>query len=281
MKSALSITSLILIGLTCIGQNTMFDSNFVWTESYSNAFSQSTSSKRFTISPTPTEFDNLIYHEILSSNSFTGEDWSLTSNFIRTTFESRVYLRRHDKVILLYDFNAQPGDLFLTYHDAEIEVTDVDTVIISNGESRRRLQLMCTQIVTDPVYWIEGIGSTMDFDQISVCQFDWYTTLLCAYFDGELIYKNPEEDTCWLIATNVKELQPPAISVFPNPFDSQITVNTGESLLLKINISDMTGRIVYSGAENEIQLNDISTGYYTMEVITTEGSITNHKLVKQ
>ena len=139
---------------------------------------------------------------------------------------------------------------------------------------------MCTQIDADTVCWIDGIGSLMDFEQGLPCLFDWYAMLLCSYYDGDLIYMNPDVDTCWVNTTAVNEIQFQTISVFPNPFDNQVTVNTDAAPISRIIISDMTGRIVYVGNEDKIKTDQISPGYYTLVVTFNDGTKAGRKLIK-
>ena len=279
IKTCILPVILILACNIMVSQNIRFDSNFVWTEAHNNAFSPWTTSTRVKLNPTPTVINNLTYYSLLTSVSFEGDEWDTTTNYIRTS-NQKVYLLRYDKEIVLYDFEAEIGDKFMTYHDNELEVIDVDTVSIQNGESRRRLKLICTQIPSDPLYWIEGIGSNMGFDQGSVCQFDWYTTSLCAYYKDELLYKHPEVDTCWLVITSSQEITRQSLSVYPNPFEDYITLDIEASQISEIIISDMMGRMVYKGKEREIQVDKPGPGYYSLLVIYKNGIKASSKLIK-
>ncbi|MEZ4803760.1 MAG: T9SS type A sorting domain-containing protein [Gelidibacter sp.] len=75
--------------------------------------------------------------------------------------------------------------------------------------------------------------------------------------------------------------------VFPNPFTQTVNIRFNEAILdvLHVNVSDMTGRIVYSGIYNPvqtlaIQLNDITSGVYLLQVRMRQKTLVS-KIIRQ
>ena len=142
------------------------------------------------------------------------------------------------------------------------------------------MELRCTQIDSDPIYWIDGIGSNMGFDQFSTCQFDWYTTLLCAYKENEFIYKNPEVDTCWLQITSSSFLKPDNIGFFPNPVTDILVISDPEELLKSVSIMSLDGKTRYQGSDLQIHTSHFSQGIYLAQIKLKHGESFVQKLIK-
>ena len=75
------------------------------------------------------------------------------------------------------------------------------------------------------------------------------------------------------------------ISVYPNPANENITINLNNSKADKLEISDITGKIVFSS--NAIKVNQIlnishlKQGIYILKLIENENIIFTEKFIKQ
>ena len=273
------IVLIIFISLPFNAINAQLLKDLVWTEAYNNAFSLNIYSRRFKFDTSQVMVGGNLYYELLTSENFTGDDWLGTGGFVRTQDKLVFFLYEVNESVL-YDFNAGIGDLFYTPNGAELEVINVDTIFLVNGEERRRMELRCTQIDSDPIYWIDGIGSNMGFDQFSTCQFDWYTTLLCAYKENEFIYKNPEVDTCWLQITSSSFLKPDNIGFFPNPVTDILVISDPEELLKSVSIMSLDGKTRYQGSDLQIHTSHFSQGIYLAQIKLKHGESFVQKLIK-
>ena len=75
------------------------------------------------------------------------------------------------------------------------------------------------------------------------------------------------------------------ISVFPNPANNQLTINSNQVLIQEIYINDIQGRVVYQNKESfnrsrTVDVSDLQNGIYFIQCKTVEG-IVNKKLVIQ
>ncbi len=254
------------------------NSSIVWTESNMNAFSPGIESFKYTFDSIPTILDNHSYNEILFVDSFTSEDWKPTGDYIRSEGK-QVFKYRQGQESLLYDFSAVTGDTIIIRGTA-VTVTAVDSIILENGETRRRLKMQCTQLDDlPPYYWIEGIGGTNGFTT-GPCNFDWYTTLLCAYQNDELLYKNAEIDSCWQFVSASDHILKDNIHIFPNPFDDQITIKAGEALIVSVELIDILGKKVLIGTDKSIDTKIVLPGSYVLIVKFRDGSTAIRKLIK-
>ena len=254
------------------------NSSIVWTQSYMNAFSPGIETFKYTFDSVPTLLDNHSYNEILSADSFESEDWEPTGDYVRSEGK-QVYQYRLGQESLLYDFSAILGDT-ITINGIKLTVIEVDTINLENGETRRRLKMRCIPLEDlPPHYWIEGIGSTDGFTT-GPCQFDWYSTLLCAYQNDQLLYKNAEIDSCWQFVSASDDIPKHDIHIFPNPFDDQITLEAGESIIVSVELIDILGKKVFIGKDKSIDTKTVLPGSYVMIVKFKDGSTAIRKLIK-
>lgn len=109
--------------------------------------------------------------------------------------DGKVYLYDYlyegeNKFSLLIDMNLCKGDVIHPIHEgSNFEATSVDVADI-RGEQRRRIVFEDCQYRGNPLAWVEGIGSTIDFyatpkDRIS----NWCATFILECYDnGKLVY---------------------------------------------------------------------------------------------
>ncbi|MBK9175020.1 MAG: hypothetical protein IPM46_01535 [Flavobacteriales bacterium] len=167
------------------------------------------------------------------ANTFCGHTWS---TYTWPTFGSpnvahlrndglRTLLRRSmdclDKEYVIYDFSMEVGDSVYAALNMDLPGQDtalfvlqaIDTVEIL-GVDRRRFSLLfnlCNQdMVSTPMEWIEGIGSTMHpFYSVDclcyLCQQSF--TLLCYDSSGVQLYVNPVFNTCDTLLTTIHEAE--------------------------------------------------------------------------
>ncbi len=77
------------------------------------------------------------------------------------------------------------------------------------------------------------------------------------------------------------ETLPTSASIFPNPTSDFINVRTQNLKTEKILIHDGSGRLVYKGTENQINVSSFPQGLYIITVFTVEGSTKSFKFIKK
>ena len=178
---------------------------------------------------------------------------------------------RTDEEVLLYDFTLEEGETFNTNTPVGIMsgegwvVRKVDTIIIENGEKRKRIHF------DDENVWIEGIGNLNGFDDhvISHATNGVVSYLKCSGIKNEVLYRNVNYCNNCPCTLNIPN---PGASIFnvnaeksdaivsPNPVEDKVTilvpVNNNESYTYRL--FDQTGKLLH-----EIETN---SNIYTLDM---------------
>lgn len=125
------------------------------------------------------------------------------------------------------------------------------------------------------------------------CPFEWGNVIIRAIgaatsFDTSIFYMNPCEiyfEESARLAAPQKNLKEGEISVYPNPFKEQVTVQLPHEMNALISIYDITGRLIQSLQVNKQQQISIPTytlkqGVYFIEVHQDSNQIFRQKMVK-
>lgn len=203
------------------------------------------------------------------------------------------YLYSSEMEVLLYDFNLNVGDTFISTHNSieyqgcpiELEVFSIDTTILENGEQRQRFNFNGGE------KWISGIGSLYGLVYVGVyqCIIDMYYDLSCCHENDELIYQSPYFDNCFVntVGLNENSIQVKH-SVYPNPF-SQSTVlkfDYSVSQNYRLQIINGTGQMVMeieniNSGEIIILGNQLNSGIHFYRLTNDDKEIATGKLIKK
>ncbi len=188
--------------------------------------------------------------------------------------------------IITYDFTLVVGDtLTLHFVDDQLPglytVTQVDSIVLENGDTRKRLLLETNQLECADEYtaWIEGIGDESYLGETSRtgCSTDPFFPewLRCHYRAGELLYAKPDDalfQGCWQDSTvSTRYVDPlPELVVFPNPATTRLTLSGVTPATSQL--FTLTGRAVARfGPVNELPLDGLPPGLYLLRLTTTDG----------
>ena len=174
----------------------------------------------------------------------------------------------YDEEVILYDYDLEEGDYFNDSDEHAMMVEDVTIITDANGVERKRFTFSFLGLEDETEYWIEGIGSNKGF----VNSGNYTPTsngaifhLLCYHVDSDLIFVNPEYNTCDIdeIHENDAENQ---IIVFPNPASNTVNIlNANQNA--KVEIIDLLGRIVLSVENSDpINVSTLPEGYYFVRI---------------
>lgn len=144
-----------------------------------------------------TLIDGKTYWPILwRGNEF--QDWQEQEVYARQE-ESKVYKKyaNHSEQ-LMFDMDWEIGDSISYTGEFTTFVSAIDSVELTDGTYRKRWHLSCDgeESYADVVEGIGGVNSVgfLDFNQH--CYPDVGTWLSCYFYDGELIYANPDFEVC-------------------------------------------------------------------------------------
>ncbi len=172
------------------------------------------------------------------------------------TIEKKVwFLNNFDTEVLLYDFSLGIGDT------TELLGLVVDTITeeVINQTTRKKYWLSNGEV------WIEGIGSSLGILRRNMIGWVGATFwLLCAYENEELVYQNPDYNTCY-IQTSVKEVEGETISIYPNPAKETVYIKNLPNKINTVEVCDITGkvlRIVDLNKTESINISNLKQGVY-------------------
>jgi len=173
--------------------------------------------------------------------------------------------------VLLYDYDLEEGDFFNDLDDHPMIVTNVSTITDNHGVQRKKIEFSFMGLENETEFWIEGVGSSKGF--VNSCN---YTPtgdgaifhLLCYHVGDDLIYVNPEYDTCDI--TEIEENNAEnSVSIYPNPANNTINILNNNNLSIsKIEILDLLGRTVISTVNHEaIDISGLPEGQYFVKIM--------------
>lgn len=187
--------------------------------------------------------------------------------------------------VLLYDYDLEEGDFFHDDDEHPMQVTSVTTIIDNNGVERKKLEFSFMQLPGETEFWIEGIGSSRGFLNVGN-----YTPgedgeifhLLCMHNDNDVIYVNPEYNTCD-IDDVMENSVANSFEIYPNPANEIVKILNDSNLsITNIEIVDMLGRsVVCVENDNEINVSELPQGEYFVRINAGETSITKKLFINK
>ena len=177
---------------------------------------------------------------------------------------------------LLYDFTASVGDTLCFGHPGNCFVLDSISMVQIGGVDRRKfwfgLEYDGLGNPRAKETWVEGIGS--DYGLLwsgYYGVYDGWHCLLCFHRYGELVWQNPEYNTCSYPYDAVEENKDSEITVYPNPGNNTLNIRTALQNA-RIEIYDITGKLVYNqeitGNNTRINAEGWPSGTYVWKVYT-------------
>ena len=249
------------------------NSSVEWTETEFTGHIGEAFTRKYTYDSIPIVQNGIAYHEILASDFENGGNWQKTDILIREE-AGKIYQWFDTGEKIIIDFNLELHDTF-----ENLTVVAIDTIILENGESRKRLELHCSNWT--PIYWIDGIGSTagLVLNQLN-CFADVGVALLCHYQDGELLYDDPDYNTCWLQIVATDELEKHSISFFPNPANDLLSISDPDHLITDVSIFDLRGQVLSAGLQSEIDISRLRSGCYQLCIVLKTGERIYDRFIK-
>ena len=106
---------------------------------------------------------------------------------------------------------------------------------------------------------------------------DGWHCLLCFHQYGELVWQNPEYNTCSYPNDAVEENKDSEISVYPNPVRDRVVIEGIEAV--EIQVYNTLGQVVKTvRGTNEIPVADLPQGVYMLRVTDADGKVYTNKI---
>ncbi len=96
----------------------------------------------------------------------------------------------------------------------------------------------------------------------------------------ENVTGNHTIDVSFKATTGISEVSANAISIYPNPTDGKLFIESGDLHMEKVEVLDITGRTVLTSHETEINISHLSAGTYFVKLKTDKGGVVK-KVIKE
>ncbi len=83
------------------------------------------------------------------------------------------------------------------------------------------------------------------------------------------------------LSVNEYNLFNDSLSVFPNPTNSIITIDSIKNSIHKVSIYDINGRFLFRTSNSTIDISDLPSSIYLLKIILDNGNIINKKIIKK
>ena len=184
---------------------------------------------------------------------------------------------------LLYDFTASVGDTLCFGDFGACFVLDSISTEQIGGVDRRKfwfgLEYDDLGRPRTQETWVEGIGS--DFGLLwsgYYGVYDGWHCLLCFHQYGELVWQNPEYNTCSYPYDAIEENKDSEIFIFPNPAKEKVTIEGVEAT--EVEVYNALGQMVKTiQGTNEISVADLPQGVYLLRIADTEEKVYTNKIM--
>ena len=184
---------------------------------------------------------------------------------------------------LLYDFTASVGDtLCFGEPGASFVLDSISMVQIGDVDRRKFWFGLEYDGLGNPrakETWVEGVGS--DYGLLwsgYYGVYDGWHCLLCFHQYGELVWQNPEYNTCSYPYDAVEENKDSEIALYPNPVRDRVVIEGIE--VAEVEVYNALGQIVktFQGT-NEITVADLPQGVYLLRIADAEGKDYTNKIM--
>lgn len=232
-----------------------------------------------------TVINSKAYKKLYSSTEEIPTNWNLWC-FMREDPEKRVWLRMNSQEdeSLMYDFSIENGDSVLIGYGEPIYLyVDSISEITVNQTQRQKFWLSCKIMPEYSETWIEGIGSSKGicWSGSAFLVGGWYW-LLCMSEDGELIYINPNYESCYLI-TEIPDVDKPLIQIYPNPARNIVVIENKKNInILSISITTITGQIInqFDPEKTQLNISEIASGTYFLRISHKKGEVVKKIIIE-
>lgn len=249
---------------------------------FPNDSSYSTLSYKFT---GDTIINSESYKKLYSSNEENPVNWNLWC-FMREDADKRVWLRMvsEEAEFLMYDFSIDVGDSVLVgiYEPVYLFVDSISEITINQTE-RKKYWLSCKIMPEYNETWIEGIGSNKGicWSGSAFLVGGWYR-FLCMSENGELIYMNPNYESCYLI-TGINEIEKQLVNIYPNPAKNILVIENNKHIGIEsISIIHINGQLIkhFDSKKTQLDISEFPSGLYVLKISYKNGELTKKIIIE-
>jgi len=218
---------------------------------------------------------------------YSTEDSSFISNlnfegYIQSTSDQVLKADENFQIDTLYQFDLNVGDSInfdFGFYSEKIPVLSIDSVLIDN-QYYKRLQFAeptgPNAFTFFKEEWLEGIGSMHgplfpDRPEVFSTEIPDSLNLICTASNGRSVWQHPSYSDCFvniILGLTANDLS--LFSVFPNPFQDEVSVSTASSKPKKVSIRNQLGQLVHFEIHDRpnfnIQVSELQNGLYFITI---------------
>lgn len=225
--------------------------------------------------------NNQVFKKIYKSEEEIPVNWVYEGS-IREEDEKVWYVSHfNNEERLIYDFTLNVGDTMEFQYQPYMVVDSIAFHEIA-GIERKHIYFSYIDFSPHKELWIEGIGSIYGIlSSGSGGSIGGWTWFLCMSENGELIYMNPNYNSCFLINTEINETKSLDFNIFPNPTTGLLKIeNLNNVTINSIRLVDLIGQTIKTieNDQTSFDLTGIASGSY-MIIIDSENGLLKTKII--
>lgn len=197
----------------------------------------------------------------------------------RLFFRKHIDLGMFEDEVLLYDWTLSEGDTVFVQRGSEDNGLVLNSIqdTIMNDVQRRKFTFSYLANPELKEKWIEGMGSELGFpfsgtkiQPESYLGFAAKSELLCYHEGEEVVWQNPNYDTCLINFESVQyNSERPGLQVYPNPAEDVLHLRYDDEFISDFvyQIFNCQGLCCVSGVikqSDDISIAHISKGFYLL-----------------
>ncbi|MCB0805236.1 MAG: T9SS type A sorting domain-containing protein [Bacteroidales bacterium] len=179
-----------------------------------------------------TVIDNKAYKKVFKSEEEFPVSWQYWGGMREENQEAWYIGINNYPESKIYDFDLSVGDTINFIFD--FQPMAVDSIVFKeiNGEDRKHIYFSYPNMGYTKECWIEGIGSNRGILQSGTAGFvGGWTWMMCKSENQQLIYMNPDYETCYMISTGIEDNRSGSkLRVYPNPAKGNFFVRLPDNI---------------------------------------------------
>ena len=241
--------------------------------------------------------DGVLYKKVLRKLSSETQYWHGSLEYdlygiIKEEESGKVFYKPIEQEIeyLLYDFGMNVNDTAVMYWcqnsnwEVHVRIDSIATQHIAGAE-RRVFYVSSKDMFGDEWHWlntwVEGIGAMEGLlYSCHVVNAGGITLheLLCYHEDGELVWQNPNYNTCLIDPESIQDnTEESGLQVYPNPARDRVVIEGVEAA--EVQVYNALGQLVKTVRRtNEIDLSGLVDGVYLLRITDAEGKVYTNKI---
>ena len=236
-----------------------------------------------------TLIDGELYKKVLRKLSSETQYWHGSMEYdlygiIKEEESGKVFYKPKEQEVeyLLYDFGMNVNDTAVMYWcqnpncEVHVRIDSIATQHIA-GSERKVFYVSSKDMYSDWIWlntWVEGIGAMEGLlYSCHVVSAGGITLheLLCYHEDGELVWRNPNYNTCLIDPESIQDnTEESGLQVYPNPARDRVVIEGMEAV--EVMVYNTFGQMVKCvRGTNEIDVEGLAEGVYLLRITDADG----------